>query len=55
MLLGATLPQCNHATGDFEALQKSHDHYRYCVNPKTGAVEGEKRSLEDKTPLPCEH
>jgi hypothetical protein len=52
---GSDLPQCNQATGDYEPLQKSHDRYRYCVNPKTGAVEGETRSFDDKTPLPCEH
>jgi nidogen (entactin) len=54
-LLGSSYPTCNDATGDFEPLQVSHDRYRYCVNPKTGAVESEKRSVDDKTPLPCEH
>lgn len=55
MLLGADLPECNEANGDYQPLQKSHDLYRWCVNPKTGAVEGEKRRFDDKTPLPCEH
>jgi hypothetical protein len=54
-LLGADMPACNVETGNYETLQKSHDGYRYCVNPLTGAVEGEKRRFDDKTPLPCEH
>jgi len=52
--LGSELPRCLDHTGDYAALQKSHDGYRWCVNYKTGAVESEKRRLDDKTPLPCE-
>jgi len=54
-LLGSDMPQCNDTNGEYETVQKSQEGYRWCVDPKTGAVQGEKRRFDDKTPLPCEH
>jgi len=53
--LGGQPLTCDAKTGNYQPLQKSHDLYRWCVNPLTGAIEGEKRRFDDKTPLPCEH
>jgi nidogen (entactin) len=49
--LGAELPQCSE-NGDYVPEQHSEG-YRWCANPKTGAVEGKKYPPGDRTPLPC--
>jgi hypothetical protein len=54
-LLGSDMPQCHVGTGQYLPVQKSHDGYRYCVDPKTGAKQGEKLRLDDNGMLPCEH
>jgi len=55
LLLGSQLPKCNTQTGNYEELQKNFEGYRWCVDPLTGAMVGEERRFDDKTPLPCEH
>jgi hypothetical protein len=51
-LLGQELPQCNQENGDYMPVQYQEG-FSFCVNPKTGAVEGKKNAPGDKTPLPC--
>jgi hypothetical protein len=50
--IGSHLPQCNEENGDYVPVQRQEG-YSFCVNPKTGAVEGKKYPPGDKTPLPC--
>jgi hypothetical protein len=52
LVLGGELSQCNVENGDYVPVQR-HEGYSYCVNPKTGAIEGKKNSPGDNTPLPC--
>jgi hypothetical protein len=51
-MLGNNLPQCNNDNGEYAPVQH-REGYSFCVNPKTGAVEGKKNAPGDKTPLPC--
>jgi nidogen (entactin) len=51
-LLGQELPQCNQDNGNYAPVQH-REGYSFCVNPKTGSVEGKKIAPGDKTPLPC--
>jgi hypothetical protein len=51
-LIGADMPQCNNENGDYMPVQH-REGWTYCVNPKTGAVEGKKNPPGDKAPLPC--
>jgi hypothetical protein len=52
LVLGMQLPQCHPENGDYLPVQHQEG-YSFCVNPKTGAVEGKKNAPGDKTPLPC--
>jgi len=51
-LIGNDLPQCNQENGDY-IPEQHHEGYSWCVNPKTGAVEGQKHAPGDNTSLPC--
>jgi len=51
-MMGAHLAQCNMENGDYLPVQH-HEGFTWCANPKTGAVEGKKIPMGDKTPLPC--
>jgi hypothetical protein len=50
--LGQHLVQCNMENGDY-VPEQYNEGFRWCANPKTGAVEGKKYPPGDKTPLPC--
>jgi hypothetical protein len=47
-----TVSQCNDENGDYLPIQQ-HEGYSWCVNAKTGAVEGKKNLPGDNSPLPC--
>jgi hypothetical protein len=51
-MMGNEMPQCNQENGDY-VPEQYREGYRWCANPKTGAVEGKKYPPGDKTPLPC--
>lgn len=51
-LMGSHLAQCNMENGNY-LPEQFFEGYRWCANPKTGAVEGKKYAPGDNTPLPC--
>lgn len=52
-LHGAQMPQCNEENGDYHSVQ-FREGFKFCVNPKTGALTGKIYHVADNTSMKCD-